>query len=110
MCGIFGLVNGRGRCSTAVRDVSPINRLFRLSETVWKEASGLTLLPSVDADRITVFKSPADGLGADANRRATGSCSARRPLAKRALYAGWRLGNTRPVTNGSQLSVGQSSR
>lgn len=104
MCGIFGLVNGRDG-AIAARDVQrTINRLFRLSETRGKEASGLTLLPSVDADRITVLKSPetASALMREARYRELFRAET---FGEAGLVRGMAFGHTRLVTNGSQLSV-----
>jgi glutamine---fructose-6-phosphate transaminase (isomerizing) len=102
MCGIFGLVNA-GVSPLAVSDLKRVtSRLFRLSETRGKEASGLAVLSSGDASHWDVVKSPLPASRLLTTREyetflATAFNGAEQPR------SGALFGHTRLVTNGSQL-------
>lgn len=103
MCGIFGLAIPESAEVPKKNVIKDTVRLFRLSETRGKEASGLTILPDTKSDSIFVVKSP---------------CSASELLKEKSFQTfldktfespgafvrgSVAIGHTRLVTNGSQL-------
>ncbi len=103
MCGIFGMING-GAPDLDARTVQRVtNRLFRLSETRGKEASGLTWWPSIESEQLLVVKSPETAAALMRTPRYRALFTAAGPEGG-TLRRGVLFGHTRLVTNGSQLT------
>jgi hypothetical protein len=102
MCGIFGVING-GETSLDFADFEKVsNKLFKLSETRGKEASGLTLLPTRSSKNIYVVKSPGSASALIANSKYK-DFIAKAFNGNGKEMSGVAFGHTRLVTNGSQL-------
>lgn len=103
MCGIFGIVSN-DESTLPVKDVEKlVNRLFLLSESRGKEASGLTLLPSSKSESLYVVRSPERASALVANRKFRDFFQSAFQKNSEQL-SGFAFGHTRLVTNGSQLN------
>jgi len=102
MCGIFGVINSDNSALAASNVKKLTNRLFDLSESRGKEASGLTILPSTHSSSLFVVKSPAPASTLKTDRRYSDFFNNALD-SNNSRLAGVIFGHTRLVTNGSQL-------
>ncbi|HLP44949.1 MAG TPA: hypothetical protein VK469_03335 [Candidatus Kapabacteria bacterium] len=109
MCGIFGISVGKNTRFSPCQFKSSCNRLFRLSESRGKEASGLAILA---ADKIAIYKNniPAGRLirGKKYDELFSDAFGGQKSLIKYIENTVIAVGHSRLVTNGTQESYGNN--